>query len=68
MENIKKHIAVAISEFAKLHFSGAAVVPAGQVMSALFLANQEIEKLKAESKQVSAEESKTQTKGGPTHA
>ncbi len=63
MENIKKHIAVAISEFSKLHFSGAAVVPAGQVMHALFLADQEIEKLKAESKQGSAEETRTKTKG-----
>ena len=50
MENMKQYIDVAIVEFSKLHFSGAAVVPAGRVMNALVLAAQEVEKLNAQSR------------------
>lgn len=48
MENIGKCIAIAINELGKLNFSGGALIPAGKAMNALYLAAQEIERLKAE--------------------
>ena len=48
MENIGKCIAIAINELGKLNFSGDALIPAGKAMNALYLAAQEIERLKAE--------------------
>ena len=51
METIDKFLAVALNELGKIKFSGAAVIPAGNAMSALYLAIEELEKLRAESKQ-----------------
>ena len=48
MENIEKCLAIAISELGKLNFSGGALIPAGKVMNALYLAAQEVERLKSE--------------------
>ena len=50
MEEIKKYLTVAIVAFSKIQFSGAAVVPAGQVMQALQLVSQEVNRIEAESK------------------
>ena len=49
MEKIKKCLAVALDELGKIKFSGMAVIPAGNAMSALYLAAQEVEKLNAQS-------------------
>ena len=51
MENIEKCLAIAISELGKLNFSGGALIPAGKVMNALYLAAQEVERLKAAEKE-----------------
>ena len=51
MENIEKCLAIAISEFSKLNFSGGALIPAGKAMNALYLAAQEVERLKAAEKE-----------------
>ena len=50
METIKKYLAVALDELGKIKFSGMAVIPAGNAMSALYLAAQEAEKLLSERK------------------
>ena len=51
MENIEKCLAIAISELGKLNFSGGALIPAGKAMNALYLAAQEVERLKAAEKE-----------------
>ena len=48
MENIEKCLAIAIGELGKINFSGGALIPAGKAMNALYLAAQEVERLKAE--------------------
>ena len=63
MEELKKCIAVALNEMGKLKFSGPSVIPAGNVMSALYLAGDEINRLEKEEKARQAEitEEKPQT-------
>ena len=51
MENIEKCLSIAISELSKLNFSGGALIPAGKAMNALYLAAQEVERLKAAEKE-----------------
>lgn len=51
MENIEKCLAIAINELSKLNFSGGALIPAGKAMNALYLAAQEVERLKAAEKE-----------------
>ena len=48
MENIEKCLVIAIEELSKLNFSGGALIPAGKAMNALYLAAQEVERLKTE--------------------
>lgn len=48
MENIEKCLAIAINELGKLNFSGGALIPAGKAMNALYLAAQEVDRLKSE--------------------
>lgn len=50
MEKIKKCLAVALNELGKINFKGMAVIPAGNAMSALYLAAQEVEKLNTQSR------------------
>ena len=56
MENAKKYINVAIVEFSRLQFSGAALIPAGKVMQALCHAAEEVDRLMQEQKHSESEE------------
>ena len=56
MEKLSKCIAVALHEMGKLRFSGAATIPAGNAMSALYQAAEEVKRLEAEK---AAKKSKT---------
>ena len=55
MKELKKCVAVALSEMGKLRFSGATLIPAGNVMSALTLAGEEINRLEVEEQKRQAE-------------
>lgn len=65
METIEKCVTIALEELGRLQFSGVSVIPAGRTMDALYLAAQEIQKLREEEKngrqdnQRTAESSKT---------
>lgn len=47
MENIEKCLAIALKELGRISFNGAAVIPAGRAMDALYLAAQELKNSKA---------------------
>ena len=51
MEKISNYLAYALDELGKINFKGMAVIPAGNAMSALYLAAQEVERLQADSTQ-----------------
>ena len=46
METIEKCVTIALEELGRLQFSGVSVIPAGRAMDALYLAAQEIQKLR----------------------
>lgn len=50
METISKCIKIALDELGRLQFSGVSVIPAGRAMDALYLAAQELQKLREEEK------------------
>lgn len=50
METIEKCVTIALEELGRLQFSGVSVIPAGRAMDALYLAAQEIQKLREEEK------------------
>lgn len=50
MDTIGKCIAIALEELGRLQFSGVSVIPAGRAMDALYLASQELQKLREEDK------------------
>ena len=50
METIEKCVTIALEELGRLQFSGVSVIPAGRAMDALYLAAQEIQKLREEGK------------------
>lgn len=50
METIEKCVKIALEELGRLQFSGASVIPAGRAMDALYLAAQELQKLREENK------------------
>ena len=50
MDTIEKCIAIALEELGRLQFSGVSVIPAGRAMDALYLASQELQKLREEEK------------------
>lgn len=58
MENIEKCLNIAMQELGKISFSGKTVIPAGRAMDALYLAAQEVKRLKAEKMKKPAEERK----------
>lgn len=50
METISKCIKIALDELGRLQFSGVSVIPAGRAMDALYLAAQELQKPREETK------------------
>lgn len=50
METIEKCVTIALEELGRIQFSGVPVIPAGRAMDALYLAAQEIQKLREEEK------------------
>lgn len=64
MENIEKCLNIAMQELGKISFSGKTVIPAGRAMDALYLAAQEVAKLKAERAKTSEGETTDNKKEG----
>lgn len=50
MDTIEKCVKIALEELGRLQFSGVALIPAGRAMDALYLAAQELQKLREENK------------------
>lgn len=63
MENIEKCLAIALKELGQLSFRGAAVIPAGRAMDALYLAAQELKNIKAKESEDRGDKDKEGTDG-----